>query len=605
MELGVNNFLDSTTKLTRDKVYIHVVQTQTLLGNKGLRVCTLLLSAVAMGIVSFDAHAQNDAEPLSELQAIIEELRAITALLESTSHEPAREDTTEGPYVNILDPAILTQGREGPDHSFDMTHGNVLGGVVIPHLSDWLHQVSPYNNDPTLVLRYTSQLTGVSFDAVAPYHPTAVGMYSRIDHRPASESETNLLPNTAIMYAIYRFAMDAAPERADEWRAMMVVHGFDPDNDEGLDLDCGVKQDLASPAAIGNHAAKCFVGARQHDGFNQYGYETAGAPMADTTGYVPVNTAYVLSDPTRWQPLVLEISPGTYVTQTFVTPQFANTATYSGLDPRTIRVPPPTSSDHENADAYRAQVDEVLAASADLTDEEKATIEFFDDKRRIGPLVARDASMVGTAQVLFMAEMARHDAGIVGWQEKARYDVVRPISAIRHLYGDAMVTAPSGAGLDSTMIPGSAWNSYVSTGNHPEYPSVTACLCAAFAETFRQYTGEDTIRDFLLPNGKVVPGYHVTVRAGSSSWEPGTPTADVNLTFRTWTEFSEECANSRFIAGLHFKAAVDESRNACGDVGAASYLYWESLMDGTAELRGPEAPLDPDPLLNEPFWTGR
>ena len=558
----------------------------------GRSMSVLLLTVAAMGIISVDVYAETEPESQANLQTPSPE-----------SDEPsAHGNSTIVPKVNVLDPAILTQGREGPDHSFDMIHGNVLGGVVIPHLSDWLHQVSPHNNDPTLVLRYTTQLTGVSFDAVAPYHPTAVGMYSRIDHRPASESENNLLPNTAIMYAVYRFVMDAAPERTEEWRAMMTLHDLDPDNNTGLDLDCSVRQDLASPVAIGNHAAKCFVNARQHDGFNQYGYETFGMPMADTTGYVPVNTAYDLTDPTRWQPLALMSSPGTYVTQTFITPQFANTATYSGLDPRTIRVPPPVSSNYENMDAYRMQVDEVLNASANLTDEQKAIIEFFDDKRRPGPWVARDASIVGTAQILFMAEMTRHDAGIVGWQEKTLYDAVRPISAIRHLYADALVIAPSGV---NSIVMGSAWNSYVSTGNHPEYPSVTSCLCSAFAEAFRQYTGDDRIYDFMLPDGTVIPGYQVTVRAGSSEWEQGTPATDVILTFRTWTEFAEECSNSRLIAGLHFRAAVDESLNACSAVGTTTYQYWESLVDGTAELRGPEEPLPPDPLLDEPFWAGR
>lgn len=507
-------------------------------------------------------------------------------------------------HVNVLDPRILSQGREGPDHSFDMVNGNVLGGVVIPHLGDWLHQISPYNNDPALVLRYTTQLTGASFDAVAPYHPTAVGMYSRMDNRPASESETNLLPNTAIMYAVYRFALDAAPERTDEWRDMMTLHDLDPDDQTGLDLDCSVKHDLESPIAIGNHAGKCFVDARRHDGFNQYGYETFGRPMADTTGYNPVNTPHELSDPTRWQPLMFLSAPGTYASQVFITPQFANTATYTGIDPRSIRVPPPHSSNYENMDAYREQADEVLAVSMDLTDEEKAIIEFFDNKRRTGPLAARDASIVGTAQILFLAELTRHDAGVVGWQEKTLYDAIRPVSAIRHLYGDTTVVAPTSVGRDSLEIPGTAWNSYVSTGNHPEYPSVTACLCAAFAEAFRQFTGSDRIYDFMLPDGSIVPGYQITMRAGSSLWEPGiTPAEDVKLLYNSWTEFEEECANSRVIAGLHFRTAVDESLNACGVVGDAGYGYWKSLIDGKADMRGPEVPIPPDPLLEEPFWT--
>src|SRR5271155_3918244 len=51
--------------------------------------------------------------------------------------------------------------------------------------------------DATIILRVTSCVTTAWFDAIAPYHPTAVGVYSTIPRRPASESVTNANKNVA------------------------------------------------------------------------------------------------------------------------------------------------------------------------------------------------------------------------------------------------------------------------------------------------------------------------------------------------------------------------------------------------------------------------
>ena len=176
---------------------------------------------------------------------------------------------------------------EGRNHEFDMVNGNALHGVFIPHLAPFIQQeVAPKLNDPSLLFRYVALLLNGAFDAVAPYHETAVGVNSRIEHRPASEYDTNENPNTAVMHAVYRMMLEFSPHRADDWREMMTVHGFNPDDESGLELDCSVTQHVSSPVAIGNFAGKCVLDAHRHDGFNQFGFETDGVPFGDTTGYV-------------------------------------------------------------------------------------------------------------------------------------------------------------------------------------------------------------------------------------------------------------------------------------------------------------------------------
>ena len=60
----------------------------------------------------------------------------------------------------------------------------------------------------------------------------------------------------AVMHAEYRMMLEFAPHRADYWRDMMTTLGLDPDDERGLELECGVTQNITSPVAIGNFACK-------------------------------------------------------------------------------------------------------------------------------------------------------------------------------------------------------------------------------------------------------------------------------------------------------------------------------------------------------------
>ena len=499
---------------------------------------------------------------------------------------------------------------EGRDHEFDMVNGNALQGVFIPHLAPFiLQEVAPNLNDPSLLFRYVALLLNGAFDAVAPYHETAVGVNSHMEHRPTSESETNENPNTAAMHALYRMMLEFTPHRADEWRGMMTVHGFDPDDESGLELDCSVTQDVSSPVAMGNFAAKCVLDAHRHDGFNQFGFETDGVAFGDTTGYASVNTQDMLNDPSRWQPLVAPNLQGELVPQKFVTPQYANIEPYSDFDPRAVRVPPPTNSNHANAEVYKAQVDTVIEVSHNITDEQKMLIEFFDNKLRgslFRPVLSNHHDAVDFIQWDFLVNMANYDAGIVVWQEKARYDAARPASAIPYVYGDEMIKARGPPGGDPMTIPANEWTTYVNTANHPEYPSATASFCATDAVVWRLYSGTDEIGKYVNMEGELVGGYEGVRPAGSSAWEPGqTPIGDTHLGFDSWSEYAEKCGSSRVWSGVHFWPSVQVVDGIGDVVGTAAFKYWESLMLGEAPLRGEFKPLEPDPLLDEPFWTGR
>ena len=116
-----------------------------------------------------------------------------------------------------------------------------------------------------------------------------------------------------------------------------------------------------------------------HDGMNQLGYEGGRPfnplPYRDYTGFGPVNTAYKILNPSHWQPSFVTRNPRLFSIQQFVTPQWRMTIPYTYGTPSTFVAPIPLKSNVLNLNDYRQQADDVLNASANLTDIQKMTAE--------------------------------------------------------------------------------------------------------------------------------------------------------------------------------------------------------------------------------------
>jgi hypothetical protein len=380
-----------------------------------------------------------------------------------------------------------------------------------------------------------------------------------------------------MLHGAYNALMGLLPERQNVWRDMMRDIGLDPDN---------TSQDLTSAVGIGNVAGKAAHDSRLYDGVNQVGN------YQDTTGYMPVNSAYELRDPSRWQPGMRRQGVGVYTVQHFVTPQLSNMEPMAPFNPRELRVEPPTASHPGNLEAYQAQADAVLRTSAELTDEMKMQAELFDNKvaslglSYIHLASEMDLSPADIARGYFLKASAWMDAAIVTWQEKLRYDAIRPNSAIAYLYGDQPVTAWGGPGQGTREIPANEWQAYLSEPDHPEYPSGSTCGCYAHGRALQRFSGTDEL------------DWSVSYPAGSSRIEPGhTPARDLTLTYDTWSDFTDACGQARHWSGVHFVAAVEASANYCSTFGDRAYEYFQSLMDGSAALRQPAQALPADTWL--------
>lgn len=400
------------------------------------------------------------------------------------------------------------------------------------------------------------------FDAWAAYDRRADGVYWQGPIRRPAREHTRTNAERAASMAAYRTLADLFPtQRAALFDPLAAALGLDI-SDQALDL--------ARPAGIGNQVAAWTLSACHDDGANQLGDRSNGAPYSDYTGYQPVNSPDVLSDPNRWQPL--RAANGTV--QAFLAPQWRLVTPFALKSASQFRPPAPPQFPSR---AYLEEVGEMVTLSAGLTDRQKVIADYWAD----GPntetppghwnvfaqwVSARDRHSFDEDVVLFFAlGSALHDAAIAVWDAKVEYDFIRPLSAVRFVYGDQLIEAWGGPGQGTKRIPGRTFQSYIATPPFAEYTSGHSAFSAAAAEVLTRFTGS---RRF---------GASYTRAAGTSTVEPGiVPAAPVTLRWATFQDAADEAGFSRRLGGIHFLSGDHYSRRMGTRVGQ---LAWRKALD--------------------------
>ena len=205
------------------------------------------------------------------------------------------------------------------------------------------------------------------YDAWAAYDAIAVG--TRLGgslRRPANE-RTNENKKRAVSFAAYRALNDLFPSVPEVFDGVMQQLGFD-----GADASV----DITTPTGIGNVAAAAVIAFRHHDRSNQLG-DLAPGSYSDYTGYQPVNTPDQVNDPNRWQPLLVQDAQGATTAQKYIAPHWGLVTPFaltSGAQFRPAAVPNLYPSQ-----GYTDQALEIIAFSANLTDEQKTIVEYWAD----------------------------------------------------------------------------------------------------------------------------------------------------------------------------------------------------------------------------------
>lgn len=400
---------------------------------------------------------------------------------------------------------------------------------------------------PTVLARAMAIVTAAIYEAWAAFDNRARGpLFGDSLRRPESE-HTLANKQAAISFAAAGALKDLYPESRVAIDAALRRFGHNP---------AQAVASRTSAAGIGVLVAENLCTHKHADGANQLGDEvgSSGEPYSDYTHYAPANPPDRIFDPDRWQPITFRRDDGSTFAPGFLTPHWYRVEPFALSRPDQFRAPEPP---RVGSDRLRAEIDEVLAYNAGLSDEDKAIVEFMRDGpgstgqsghwlRFAQDLSRRDGyGLDADVKLFFQVGQCAHDAFIASWDSKRYWDTSRPWTLVRHYYGDRIIRGWGGPGRGTIELPGSDWYPYSPyifvSPPFPSYVSGHSTVSAACAETLRLFTGSDRLEVEL-------------VRHPGEITEPGSIGEDVTLWLPSLTQTAEMAGISRIMGGYHIQA---------------------------------------------------
>lgn len=400
---------------------------------------------------------------------------------------------------------------------------------------------------PTITSRYLGLIFVAIFDAWSRYDEKAIPVYLKeTERRPINEHNLSN-KEIAISYAAYRTMNEYYYSDIELFKNFMTELGLDPNN---------VSLDPSTPEGIGNLAAKAVIEARKGDGSNQYGEEVGsnGNAYYDYVNYEPINSADKNVDLNRWQPKYFSDGKDGKVAPGCLTPYWDKVEPIALRSANQFRPGPPPMV---GSAQLRKEVEEVVEMQANLTDYEKALVEFMRDgpqsvqqaghwlkfaqdvSRRDNHTLDEDVKMYFYNQVVAM------DAFIASWDSKMFYDFARPYALVHNYYKDQKIKAWGGEGRGMLEIQGVEWRPYSpETFLCPPFPSYVSghsTISGGCAEALKLWTGSDEF------------GSEVELVAGAMT-EPEDLGDTITLKFPTFTETAEMAGISRVLGGYHIQS---------------------------------------------------
>jgi hypothetical protein len=283
--------------------------------------------------------------------------------------------------------------------------------------------------------------------------------------------------------------------------------------------DAGVGTAIERGKALGARAAAAVLARRAQDGSNAEEKYVQGT-TAGAYRFVP-DTNFIAA------------------------PHWRSVQPFALQSPAQFRVaPPPAVTSVEYAKAF----DEVRAyggasgskRTADQAHYAAFWYEFSDiGWNRVARVVARQQpqDLADRARFFALLNAALADAYIAGWDSKLHHDFWRPVSAIRLAESDGNAATTANV----------AWSSFLATPPIQDHPSTHAALGAAGAAVLAGVFGRDDI------------AFSFT----STSASP----ANAVRRFRSFSDAARENADSRVMAGLHFRFATEAGLNLGEQIG--------------------------------------
>ena len=269
---------------------------------------------------------------------------------------------------------------------------------------------------------------------------------------------------------------------------------------------------------VGREAAAAMILKRVGDG------SSAVAP------YVPG------SGPGVWQPTPPAFAPASIPWWTGVTPFALKTASQFRAE-----APPALTSDEYTADFNEVKMIGNAGITQRTAEQSEIARFHFESSALVWNRVSRGFALQfaldpwDSARLFALLNFAVSDAFLAGWDAKFHYNFWRPVTAIR--------AADSDGNPETLADP--AWNAFLVTPAHPDYPSTHSLASGAAAEVIEQFFGTEDL-PFSAMSGSL----------------PG-----VTRSFASPSSMAIEVGSSRVYAGIHFRTACDTGRRMGRQIG--------------------------------------
>jgi hypothetical protein len=447
---------------------------------------------------------------------------------------------------------------------------------------------------PTILSRTMAIVLTSMYDAWAAYDDKAVGtrLGGSLRRPPAERTQVN--KEKAIAYSAYRSLLFVYAEDADWIREQMHSKGFDPDNNS---------TDATTPEGVGNVAAAAVLEYRRHDGANQLGDEVGGngKPYSDYTYYRPRNTPENIVDKTTWFPIPFSDGKGGTIAPGFLTAQWYRIKPFALQRSDQFR---PAAPPAYGSDELKKELDEAISVNANLTLEQKATVEFMrDGPRSTGQSghwlqFAQDLSrrdhynLDQDVKLFFSVGNIVMDAFISCWETKRYYDTGRPYWWARIYYTGQNIRGWLGPGKGVGAIPGEEWRPYSPatfvTPPFPGYTSGHATASGAASTILELFSGSDNYGAVEIRNaGELTEAEFPTSQMQAVDGTPATnvpESKEIRLPLPTFSGTAEMAAASRLWGGYHIRIDNEVGLKMGRSIAAYSWPIYQSYFDGTAKI---------------------
>src|SRR5262245_6771781 len=288
--------------------------------------------------------------------------------------------------------------------------------------------------------------------------------------------------------------------------------------------------------AVGQAAAAAMLAARKADGSSaaaQYTPGTAPGQWRPHPNPVPANPP--IPDPA--------LASGNWPA---MLPQWGHVTPFTMAAPWQFRLPgPPALASADYARDYQ-EVKRLGGKDSSARTAEQAEIARYwyegspQGWSRIARVVAaqRGLDRWDNARLLALVNAVIADGYIAGADTRYLYNFWRPVTAIR---------AGDGPGADP------AWETYLNTPPLPDYPSTHSVAGGAASAVLARYFGSDDI---------------------AFSMASGPPFADIARSFKSFSQASQENADSRVYAGIHFRSACQDGIKLGEQIGRRAFAQY-------------------------------